>query len=142
MTDYYHRDYLSIVEDVVSKNIATVVSSSGCVITARDCITDCRQGPTSDNNLIQGRNNFNCSNVASGDTTSCKNNAGITSFRFSPGKVHRLRLINAGAEGIQKFSLDGHNMTVIANDFVPIIPYETQGICSLAACALKVRDCL
>jgi FtsP/CotA-like multicopper oxidase with cupredoxin domain len=41
--------------------------------------------------------------------------------------VHRLRLINAGAEGIQHFSLDGHNMTVIANDFVPIIPYQTQG---------------
>jgi FtsP/CotA-like multicopper oxidase with cupredoxin domain len=41
--------------------------------------------------------------------------------------VHRLRLTNAGAEAIQKFTLDGHNMTVIANDFVPIIPYQTQG---------------
>lgn len=27
---------------------------------------------------------------------------------------------------MQKFSLDDHNMTVIANDFVPIIPYTTQ----------------
>jgi FtsP/CotA-like multicopper oxidase with cupredoxin domain len=85
------------------------------------------QAPFSDNNLIQGRNNFNCSTVAAGDKAACKNNAGITNFRFSPGKVHRLRLINAGAEGIQHFSLDGHNMTVIANDFVPIIPYQTQG---------------
>jgi FtsP/CotA-like multicopper oxidase with cupredoxin domain len=92
---------------------------------------DSTQGPASDNNLIQGRNNFNCANVAAGDTTKCSNNAGITNFRFSPGKVHRLRLINAGAEGIQKFSIDGHNLTVIANDFVPIIPYTTQGFFSL-----------
>ncbi|KUJ12474.1 uncharacterized protein LY89DRAFT_756956 [Mollisia scopiformis] len=107
LSDWFHRDYFSIVEDVVGTDISKV-------------------GPTSDNNLIQGRNNFNCSTVAAGDTTACKSNAGITNFRFSPGKVHRLRLINAGAEGIQKFSLDGHNMTVIANDFVPIQPYTTQ----------------
>jgi FtsP/CotA-like multicopper oxidase with cupredoxin domain len=79
--------------------------------------------------LIQGRNNFDCSiAAAAGDTTKCTDNAGITNFRFSPGKVHRLRLINAGAEGMQKFSIDGHNLTVIANDFVPIIPYTTQGV--------------
>jgi FtsP/CotA-like multicopper oxidase with cupredoxin domain len=81
----------------------------------------------SDNNLINGRNNFNCSTVAAGDTTPCVSHAGLSSFKFTPGKTHRLRLINAGAEGMQKFSIDGHNMTVIANDFVPIIPYTTQG---------------
>lgn len=87
------------------------------------------QGPNSDNNLIQGRNNYDCSiAAAAGDKTKCNSNAGITNFRFSPGKVHRLRLINAGAEGMQKFSIDGHNLTVIANDFVPIIPYQTQGL--------------
>jgi FtsP/CotA-like multicopper oxidase with cupredoxin domain len=87
------------------------------------------QGPSSDNNLIQGRNNFNCSvAAAANDTTKCTDNAGVTNFRFTPGKVHRLRLINAGAEGMQKFSIDGHNLTVIANDFVPIVPYETQGL--------------
>lgn len=46
--------------------------------------------------------------------------------------MHRLRLINAGAEGTQKFSIDGHTMTVIANDFVPIVPYNTTGMCSFA----------
>jgi len=53
-------------------------------------------------------------------------NAGLSKFRFQKGKTHRLRLINAGAEGIQRFSIDGHNMTVIANDFVPVQPYTTQ----------------
>jgi len=76
----------------------------------------------------EGRNNFNCSTVAAGDKTPYKSNAGITNFRFTPGKKHRLQLINAGAEGIQKFSIDGHNLTVIANDFVPIEPYDTQGM--------------
>lgn len=107
LSDWFHRDYMSIVADVVGTDITKV-------------------GPTSNSNLIQGRNNFNCSTVAAGDTTPCKSNAGITNFRFTPGKVHRLRLINAGAEGIQKFSIDGHNLTVIANDFVPIQPYTTQ----------------
>jgi FtsP/CotA-like multicopper oxidase with cupredoxin domain len=84
--------------------------------------------PFSDNNLINGKNNFNCSLVAVGDNTTCKDGAGLASTKFTAGKVHRLRLINAGAEGMQKFSIDGHNLTVVANDFVPIIPYTTEGI--------------
>ena len=40
--------------------------------------------------------------------------------------MHRLRLINSGAEGTQLFAIDGHTMTVIANDFVPVVPYQTQ----------------
>ncbi|TVY90039.1 oxidoreductase [Lachnellula willkommii] len=112
LTDWFHRDYNDIVEDIVGKNKT-------------------KTAPASDSNLINGRNNFDCSTVAAGDETSCKSNAGITNFLFTPGKLHRLRLINAGAEGVQKFSIDGHNMTVIANDFVPIIPYDTK-VVSLA----------
>ena len=83
---------------------------------------------SSDNNLINGKNTFNCSTVAAGDKTACSAaNGGLSNFKFTPGKTHRLRLINAGAEGMQKFSIDGHNMTVIANDFVPIKSYTTQG---------------
>ena len=52
-------------------------------------------------------------------------NAGLSKFNFTSGKIHRLRLINAGAEGIQRFTIDGYEMTVIANDFVPIKPYQT-----------------
>lgn len=85
------------------------------------------QAPLSDSNLINGRNNYDCSQKVANDTTPCRSNAGISNFRFTPGKVHRLRLINSGAEGVQKFSVDGHVMTVIANDFVPVVPYETKG---------------
>ncbi|KAH8672006.1 Cupredoxin [Tricladium varicosporioides] len=107
LTDHYHREYFKIVKDVISTDITKIV-------------------PLSDNNLINGRNNYNCSKVTPGDTAPCKSNAGITNFRFTPNKIHRLRLINAGAESIQKFSIDGHNLTVIANDFVPVTPYDTQ----------------
>lgn len=81
--------------------------------------------PPSDNNLINGKGNFDCSTTAANDTSKCTNNAGLSKFKFTAGKTHRLRLINAGSEGIQRFSIDGHTMTVIANDFVEIRPYNT-----------------
>ena len=34
--------------------------------------------------------------------------------------------MNTGAEGLQRFSIDGHNMTVISNDFVDVQPYVTK----------------
>lgn len=82
--------------------------------------------PASDNNLINGKNDFDCTTVAAGDKTSCNSNAGLSRFTFTTGKTHRMRLINAGAEGIQRFSIDGHTLTVIANDFVPVNPYDTK----------------
>lgn len=77
--------------------------------------------PPSDNNLINGKMNFDCSTVAAGDTTPCNSNAGISKFMLTTGKTHLLRLINAGSEGLQRFSIDGHELTIIANDFVPVV---------------------
>ena len=68
--------------------------------------------------------NFDCSLPLDGST--CIPNAGLSKFRFKSGKTYRLRLINTGAEGLQKFTIDNHTMTVIANDFVPICPYDTN----------------
>ncbi|KAK4983266.1 hypothetical protein LTR66_008889 [Elasticomyces elasticus] len=78
--------------------------------------------PRSVNNLINGRNSFDCSKTSQ----PCKPNAGIATLNFTSGKTHRLRLANHGAAGTQKFSIDGHTMTVMANDFVPIVPYDTN----------------
>lgn len=115
LTDYYHREYFDIVQEIMAP-----LNAGG------------NPRPASDNNLINGKGNFNCSSVAAGDTTKCTNNAGIAQFKFTTGKTHRLRLINAGAEGIQRFSIDGHNMTVIANDFVPIVS-NSKGPCLFLA---------
>ncbi|KAI1506049.1 multicopper oxidase-domain-containing protein [Biscogniauxia marginata] len=106
VNDWWHEDYFTIVKEVMSPNF---------------------NGQTfSDNNLINGRMNFDCSTVDAGDTASCTDNAGLSKFRFQSGKAHRLRFINSGSEGTQRISIDGHNMTVIANDFVEVQPYDTQ----------------
>lgn len=104
LTDHYHREYFDLV-----KSVLIPLSEGG------------NPAPSSDNNLINGKMNFDCSTVAAGDKTPCVSNAGISKFKLTTGKTHRLRLINAGAEDIQRFSIDGHTMTVIANDFVPIV---------------------
>lgn len=106
ISDWYHPDYFSLVQKTMSKG-------SGGRFSA-------------DNNLINGKMNFDCSTVTAGDKTPCFNNAGISKFKFQRGKKHRLRLINTGAEAFQQFSIDGHKMTVIANDFVMLQPYETE----------------
>ena len=79
----------------------------------------------SDNNLINGKMNFDCSWITNGQQCD-SSTAGLAKFQFQSGKTHRLRLINAGTEGLQRFTLDGYNMTIIANDFVPIQPYTTD----------------
>ncbi|KAI0011981.1 multicopper oxidase-domain-containing protein [Xylariaceae sp. FL0662B] len=106
INDWWHKDYFTVVEEVMAPGFP---------------------GQTfSDNNLINGKMSFNCSTVAANDTTPCTDHAGLSKFKFQPGKTHRLRFINSGSEGAQRISIDGHNMTVIANDFVEVEPYDAQ----------------
>ncbi|OAK99232.1 hypothetical protein IQ06DRAFT_294641 [Phaeosphaeriaceae sp. SRC1lsM3a] len=97
--DWFHADYFSLVEGTMAGRF-----------------------PPSNNNLINGRMNYPCANT----TLPCTPNAGVSKFKFQPGKKHLLRLINAGAEGIQKFSIDGHQLTVVAQDFIPVEPFTTN----------------
>ncbi|KAI4732130.1 hypothetical protein E4T49_00226 [Aureobasidium sp. EXF-10728] len=101
LSDWYHEDYYTLVEQTMSKAGANTPQ------------------PASNNNLINGKMNFPCHK-----DVNCTANAGVSKFSFTSGKKHRLRLINMSAEAMQKFSIDGHKMTVIANDFVPVEPYE------------------
>ncbi|KAL2268855.1 hypothetical protein VTJ83DRAFT_3701 [Remersonia thermophila] len=105
--DWHHKEYFQIVKEMLTPN-----GGGGAT--------------RSDNNLINGKNHFDCSTVAEGDKTPCTNEAGISKFKFRAGKTHRLRLINAGGDGVQRFSIDEHTMTVIAEDFVPVRPYQTR----------------
>lgn len=82
----------------------------------------------SDNTLINGKMFFDCSTVAPGDKAKCTDNAGLSVFKFQSGKTHRLRLANTGASGQHRISIDNHVMTVIANDFIPIVPYDTKAL--------------
>ncbi|KAL3444611.1 extracellular dihydrogeodin oxidase/laccase [Aspergillus insuetus] len=44
---------------------------------------------------------------------------------FEAGVRYRLRLVNAAADQHFRFMIDNHTLEVIANDFVPIVPYNT-----------------
>ncbi|KAH0354598.1 laccase precursor, partial [Aureobasidium melanogenum] len=45
--------------------------------------------------------------------------------QFVPGKKYLFQLLNSAIQSTYKFYIDGHKFTVIAADFVPIVPYET-----------------
>lgn len=75
LTDHYHDEYYDIV-----KTVMTPLDKGG------------NPRPSSDNNLINGKMDFDCSTVKPGDKTKCNSNAGISKFRFKTGKVHLLRL--------------------------------------------------
>ena len=103
LSDHFYRGYTEIVEDVVGKDLKKV-------------------RPASDNNLINGKMDSRCTT----DTEACSTNAGISRFNFTSGKRHRLRLVNSGVQSIQHFSIDSHPMTVIAKDWIPTKPYQTN----------------
>lgn len=94
-----------------------------------------------DNNLINGKNPMyrkpslleslgltfiRLSNCSESSNINCLDYSRLEAFEFQPGKSHRLRLINAGGDGVQRFSIDGHTMIVIANDFTPVVPYRSD----------------
>jgi L-ascorbate oxidase len=47
-------------------------------------------------------------------------------WKLKPGKKHRFRFINSAVQDVYSLHFDNHKMTVIAADFVPITPYETD----------------
>lgn len=47
---------------------------------------------------------------------------------LTKGKSHLLRFINTGINNWVNVALDGHPFTVVAADFVPIVPYTTNSL--------------
>jgi FtsP/CotA-like multicopper oxidase with cupredoxin domain len=73
------------------------------------------QGPApADNILINGTN------------ISPNNTGSYSKVALTPGKKHRLRLINTSVESAIRVSLDNHTFSVIASDFVPIKPFTVS----------------
>ncbi|OJD30710.1 multicopper oxidase [Diplodia corticola] len=76
------------------------------------------QGPPDlDNALINGLNVYN----DSGNILGSRWETSVTS-----GSSYRLRLVNTAIDTHFKFMIDNHTLTVIAMDFVPIEPYQTE----------------
>lgn len=83
----------------------------------------------SDTGLINGMNTGNCTalNATKADPN-CLSDGKKFELRFEQGKKYRLRLLNVAMEDWVQFSIDNHTLTVIAMDFVPIVPYQTNSI--------------
>lgn len=71
--------------------------------------------PTLENGLINGTNTYNDAG-AKFETV------------FEAGKKYRFRVVNVAIDGHFQFSVDGHELTVIGNDLVPIVPYTTDAL--------------
>ena len=116
LSDWYHDDYYTLVQQASDGEAPGTTIGTNVV--------------GSNNTLINGKMNYDCDLLANKTINrvdhSCTPNAGLSKFQFTAGKTHRLRLINAGAEGIIRFSIDDHNLTVIAEDFVSVVPYQTN----------------
>lgn len=81
--------------------------------------------PVAENGLINGLNPYDCS--ASTDSV-CLGNASRFEIEFEPGKKYLLRVVGAQTDGYMKLTIDGHQLQVVAMDFVPIVPYMTDNI--------------
>ncbi|KAJ4316068.1 hypothetical protein N0V94_005626 [Neodidymelliopsis sp. IMI 364377] len=69
--------------------------------------------PTLDTALINGKGTFN----GTGERYEVS---------FEQGKRYRMRFVNAAIDTFFKLSLDNHTMTVIAMDFVPVVPFQVD----------------
>ena len=106
ISDWNHQDYYRLVQQSVGASQQVVKSN---------------------NTLINGKMDYDCSLLSlDSEPHSCTPNAGLSKFNFQSGKTHLLRVINPSSEAIMYFSIDNHNLTVIANDFVPVVPYSAD----------------
>ncbi|OQE28924.1 hypothetical protein PENFLA_c004G08458 [Penicillium flavigenum] len=84
-----------------------------------------RHNAVAPNGLINGTNTFPCDDS---NDPACLGTGKRSETVIQKGKKYRLRLLDAQADGWMKFSIDGHKLTVIAADLVPIVPYQTDSV--------------
>jgi FtsP/CotA-like multicopper oxidase with cupredoxin domain len=82
--------------------------------------------PISDSNLVAGKGAYACVNSTQPNSSTCAPPSSFAAWEFEAGKTYRMRFVNTGSSAFEQISLDGHTFTVIANDFVPVQPYETD----------------
>lgn len=103
--------------------------------------------PVMDNILFNGNGSYICSNEDPKCCSQCSTASGpgrcipdpgcakgfnpgahLYTIPFRKGRRYLLRLINASSASSYIFSIDGHDLEVIATDLVPIQPYKTDNI--------------
>ncbi|EKD21339.1 uncharacterized protein L3040_000625 [Drepanopeziza brunnea f. sp. 'multigermtubi'] len=81
--------------------------------------------PILETGLLNGTNTWDCSKSSD---PNCVGGGKKFEATFEAGKKYRIRLINSAIDGHFQFSIDGHSMTVIAMDLVPLVPYSADSV--------------
>jgi FtsP/CotA-like multicopper oxidase with cupredoxin domain len=90
--------------------------------------------PSQASSLINGSNVYDCDTATSGPfaaSPACASGGTVGKrfeMNFVQGTKYRLRLINTGLYSHFRFAIDGHTLTVISMDFVPLVPYTTDSV--------------
>ena len=75
--------------------------------------------------LFNGKGRFDC-DIHEMDSHVCSPNAPRETFDVVPQQTYRFRIISAGSQFIYIFSIDDHNLTIIAIDGIYVEPYRVQ----------------
>jgi FtsP/CotA-like multicopper oxidase with cupredoxin domain len=73
--------------------------------------------------ILNGKGVFDCDSKTD---PRCTGKHEYHEIVFEKGKKYKLGLVNTGSLLTYKLWIDGHNFTVVENDFVPIKPYVTD----------------
>ncbi|KAK0530386.1 hypothetical protein OC842_003946 [Tilletia horrida] len=82
--------------------------------------------PVPDNGLINGFNVFDCTRLLYPGIKCATAKGRRSEFHLEPQQTYRLRIVNTGAIGVQTFSIDGHNLTVIEADGTLLEPFTVS----------------
>jgi FtsP/CotA-like multicopper oxidase with cupredoxin domain len=85
------------------------------IFTVNQATLHAKGPPTADNLLVNGSM-----------TSSFGGQYAVTTL--TPGKTHRLRLVNMGINNWVHVGIDGHPFTVVAADFVPVEPFQATSL--------------
>lgn len=76
-----------------------------------------------DSMILNGKGMYNCN---SSNDTKCLGKREFFDVTFEHGTKYKIGLTHTGTLLTETFWIDGHNFTVISNDFVAIEPYVTD----------------
>ncbi|CAM4848680.1 unnamed protein product [Rotaria magnacalcarata] len=76
--------------------------------------------------LFNGKGRYNCSLLTDFDNDTCTPNSPYERIIVNYNQTYRFRLISAGSQFTYTFSIDQHNLTIVATDGVYVEPYTVQ----------------
>lgn len=124
----YDQDHIFVVNDAYQADSFTVAA----IAKSKAGPPGGEQGdePTPDYGMINGLGFSNCALAPNGTTCISDAPSGKSAYNFTvpANKRVRMRVINAGSLATFRFSIDGHNMTVIEADGTEVEPVVVQSL--------------